>query len=212
MSKVPLFLLNTVLFPGGQIVLHVFEDRYRKMISRCLQESRPFGVVLIKEGPEVGGLAVPHSVGTMASITSAYALSDGRIYLTATGLHRFRIQYILQTHPYPVGSVTTLAEESGERPQELAAEIAELYERYRTAIMVVGGSSKELENLPDDPLTMSYMLASRMHVPLQHKQRWLEADVATRLREIGAALRYELRLLPDSEDQGDEQHGKGSWN
>lgn len=196
MQKVPLFLLNTVLFPGGQVVLHVFEERYRLMISRCLEQQRPFGVVLIKEGAEVGGEAEPTQVGTLAAITSAYGLADGRMYITATGLQRFRIQYVLHKQPYQVGSVTMLPEESGEPPHELAAQLAETYGRYRDVMRRIGDGAADLEDLPSDPLDMSYALADRMRVSVQHKQRWLEADVATRLREINAALRSELRMVP----------------
>ena len=52
-QKLPLFPLNTVLFPGAPIQLHIFEERYRLMIGRCLEQSSPFGVVLIRSGSEV---------------------------------------------------------------------------------------------------------------------------------------------------------------
>ena len=57
--EMPLFPLNVVLFPGMALPLHIFEPRYREMINRCLDENLAFGVVLIKEGPEVGGDALP---------------------------------------------------------------------------------------------------------------------------------------------------------
>ena len=53
--KLPLFPLNMVLFPGLPISLHIFEERYRLMIARCIEQNGPFGVVLIREGREVGG-------------------------------------------------------------------------------------------------------------------------------------------------------------
>ena len=68
-QKIPLFPLSTVLFPGGTIPLQIFEDRYHSMIQDCLESNSKFGVVLIKEGKEVGGAAVPHRVGTLAKIT-----------------------------------------------------------------------------------------------------------------------------------------------
>jgi Lon protease-like protein len=203
--KVPLFLLNTVLFPGAEVALHVFEERYRQMMSYCLEHERPFGVVLIKEGLEVGGLATPHAVGTLAQISSFYKLDDGRMYLTARGLHRFRIQYVGGSTPYPMGSVTQIPEESAEAPQQLAAQLVALYERYRGAICAATGSRGELGDLPAEPLAMSYILADRMRVPLLSKQRWLEADLATRLREICSAIQHELRILPAGPQSGAER-------
>ena len=209
MQKLPIFLLNTVLFPGGQVVLHVFEERYRLMISRCLEQQRPFGVALIKEGPEVGGEAEPHPIGTLANITSAYGLADGRIYITASGAQRFKIQYMMQSQPYPIGSVTIMQDESGEPPQHLADLLVQTYERYKQTVGALGGANSLLEELPDDPVALSYALADRMRVPLPHKQRWLEADVATRLREIEAALQRELRMFPLGPH---ETPPGGAWN
>ena len=57
MITLPLFPLNTVLFPGIPVHLHIFEERYKEMISQCLEARVPFGVVLIKSGPEALGPA-----------------------------------------------------------------------------------------------------------------------------------------------------------
>src|SRR5262245_65842288 len=111
--KLPLFPLNTVLFPDMPLMLQIFEERYRLMIERCLEQSGPFGVVRIRQGPEVGGEATPHTVGTTATITDNVRLDDGRYYLTAVGQRRFRIQYIAQRQPYMLASVVYLPEDVG---------------------------------------------------------------------------------------------------
>src|SRR5437762_3596677 len=111
--KLPLFPLNTVLFPGMPISLYIFEERYRLMIGRCLDQNTVFGVVLIREGSEVEPGAIPHLVGTTAQITESVQMEDGRYYLVATGQRRFRIQYIAQRQPYIVSSISYLPEESG---------------------------------------------------------------------------------------------------
>ncbi|MCH8222137.1 MAG: LON peptidase substrate-binding domain-containing protein [Chloroflexi bacterium] len=67
-ETLPIFPLNTVLFPGAPLPLRIFEPRYREMLKRCLDGDRRFGVALIKSGPEVGGPAEPHDVGTVARI------------------------------------------------------------------------------------------------------------------------------------------------
>ena len=67
-SELPLFPLNTVLFPGSRLPLKVFEARYMDMVRNCMRESSAFGVCLIAEGNEVGAPAVPHDVGTLSLI------------------------------------------------------------------------------------------------------------------------------------------------
>ena len=69
--QLPLFPLNLVLFPGMDLPLHIFEERYKSMIGDCLNQNLPFGVVLIKEGLEVGTPAEPERIGTSARILHA---------------------------------------------------------------------------------------------------------------------------------------------
>src|ERR1700757_4702903 len=89
--KLPLFPLNTVLFPGMALPLRIFEPRYRLMIEECLTSGGSFGVALISSGREVGDPAVPHRVGTSARIAGAERLSDGRLNIEVVGQERFHI-------------------------------------------------------------------------------------------------------------------------
>ena len=104
-QKIPLFPLSTVLFPGGTIPLQIFEDRYHSMVQDCLDTDSNFGIVLIKEGQEVGGNAVPHKVGTLAKITKLRKLSQNRLYLTAVGESRFDIIELIEDKAYLEGFV-----------------------------------------------------------------------------------------------------------
>ena len=61
--ELPLFPLNTVLFPGGRLPLKVFEQRYVEMTKRCVRDGSPFGVCMIREGKEVGNPALPADIG-----------------------------------------------------------------------------------------------------------------------------------------------------
>jgi Lon protease-like protein len=213
--KLPLFPLNTVLFPNMPITLRIFEERYRLMIGRCLEQSGPFGVVLIREGPEVGGEASPYSVGTTAAISDSVQLDDGRYYLTAVGQRRFRIQYIAQRQPYLLASVADLPEETGGPVVvEAANQLRALYTHYWLALAAATGHRHQPDTLPENVVDLTYWMAQRLQIDNIHKQRWLEADVATRLREMSAAIRAELLLLPDqgtSEREGGWT-GPGSWN
>src|SRR5215207_7429183 len=106
MMKLPLFPLNTVLFPGMPLSLHIFEDRYKEMISRCLQDNTPFGVLLIKEGVEaLGPLAQPHSIGCTAQITQVQPLDEGRMNLIAIGHERFKLLSLDYALPYLMGDI-----------------------------------------------------------------------------------------------------------
>ncbi|MEM7800244.1 MAG: LON peptidase substrate-binding domain-containing protein, partial [Chloroflexota bacterium] len=104
----PLFPLNTVLFPGMPLALHIFEERYKLMINTCVSEGKPFGVVLIKNGREAGGSAEPYSIGCKASISQLQPLRDGRMNLVANGEDRFKIHTISNEKPYLVGKVEDL--------------------------------------------------------------------------------------------------------
>ena len=119
--QIPLFPLHTVLSPGLALPLHVFEDRYRLMVRRCLDESTPFGVVLIREGSELaprdGGpqeLAIA-SVGTFAEIREASRYADGRWELLTVGAGRFVIETVKTgLEPYLVADVEPLDDALGD--------------------------------------------------------------------------------------------------
>ena len=89
--RLPLFPLHTVLFPGATIPLQVFEERYKKMMKVCLESDGRFGVVLIKDGQEVGGSAIPHNIGTIAKVLTVSESSMDRLHITAIGEERFQI-------------------------------------------------------------------------------------------------------------------------
>jgi Lon protease-like protein len=87
----PLFPLNTVLFPGGVLPLKVFETRYIDMVRECMKNETPFGVVRIKSGQEVGSAAEPESVGCLANIMQWDMQDLGVLLLRTEGGERFRI-------------------------------------------------------------------------------------------------------------------------
>ena len=87
----PLFPLNTVLFPGGVLPLRIFEMRYVDMVRECMKSETPFGVVRIKSGSEVGLAAEPETVGCMANITQWDMQDLGVLLLLTEGGERFRI-------------------------------------------------------------------------------------------------------------------------
>jgi len=90
-QRIPLFPLNTVLFPGSVLPLKIFEQRYLGMAASCMKDNLPFGVCLIEKGSEVGAGAEPHAVGTLATIGNWEMEQLGILTITAHGGRRFRI-------------------------------------------------------------------------------------------------------------------------
>jgi Lon protease-like protein len=174
--ELPLFPLNTVLFPGATMPLHIFEERYKEMIGFCLAEKSPFGVVLIREGQEVGGSAKPYDVGTTAYVTSVHKLEDGRMNLICTGGQRFRIVSTSSERPYMVGQVDVLEtveelEEETERYAETASALFAEYVRLYLAISNQWAASVEMPSAPD---RLADYIASRLAVDHETKQALLE--------------------------------------
>ena len=91
-GEIPLFPLQTVLFPGGRLPLRIFEQRYMDMAKACLRDGTPFGVCLIREGAEVGEPAVPENLGCTARIVEWDMPQLGLLQVVARGEQRFRIR------------------------------------------------------------------------------------------------------------------------
>jgi Lon protease-like protein len=143
----PLFPLNTVLCPGIALPLHVFEDRYRALVKFCLETTSPFGVVMIREGREVGTGAISFTdTGTIAEIRDAGRLEDGRFDLLVVGTRRFRIRSILDGRgPYLVADVEILEEtvDDPARAQELANRATRRFVSYLELLRPRSGETSE---------------------------------------------------------------------
>jgi len=195
--ELPLFPLGTVLFPHMRLPLHIFEERYRRMVQDCETAGGGFGVVAIREGHEVGAGAVPFNVGTLARVREREPLTDGRSNLMVVGASRFRVRHFVTTHPYLVGSVEYL-EDSQDPPAILSALADQLRVRVRAyaGSRAVRGYTREALELSDDPELLAYLVAASLRVDVPHRQRLLELDsAAERLRACIAVLRHEESLM-----------------
>ena len=187
----PLFPLNVVLFPEATLPLHVFEDRYKQMVQRCLDGDSRFGVVLIKSGPEVGGPAEPHPIGTVAHITQVKRLDDGRMLLGVIGEERFRIEELAQTEPYLEAQVELLEDDKATLDAAEDKSIREAAMRYIRLLQGLRGSWSRDARMPDNPVGLSYFIAGLLQVEPLEKQKLLE-EPAMKVR-----LRAEVALLEE---------------
>src|SRR5258705_9691510 len=176
----PLFPLTTVLFPEMLLPLHILEPRYRLLVRRCMEEDRPFGVVLIRSGQEVGANAEPHGIGTEAKIMAFSPLSDGRSYIVVRGGRRFSVeQAISDTEPYLVGRVRYLAEQEGDGVLERAAVAVEAYGQYIVAVMAVTDDARGDRAIVDElasvsPREAAYPIAASLAGDASERQPLLE--------------------------------------
>jgi Lon protease-like protein len=198
-NLLPLFPLHTVLFPRMPLRLHAFEERYKQMISRCLEEGRPFGVVLIREGGEVGPPPTPESVGTMARIVAVEALLEGRMNLLTEGVDRFRLlDYATGVEPYLVGVTEPVRDipQDAKESRRIVEEIGGLFRTYFGALTEHAGVEMPEYDLPADPEEFSFVIAAVLQVDPPQRQRFLEmTDTLNRLREERDLLRDEIALV-----------------
>lgn len=196
-AQIRLFPLNTVLFPGGTLNLHVFEPRYKQMIAECLNEGHAFGVCLIREGEEAGDPQVdPYEVGTTAEIDNVTPLPFGRYYITTMGKRRFRIHGIVQREPYLICDVEYLEDEPPQDSsglEDLKESLRNAFNDYVRLLVEFSGEKVELD-LPDDATQASYVVGGALRIADAVKQRLLETgDTERRLR---IELEFLRRLLP----------------
>jgi Lon protease-like protein len=167
-----LFPLQTVLYPYCILPLHIFEPRYRTMIKMCLEYDRPFGIVQISSGLEVGGRARTVDVGTIAKINNVIEFADGRMFIAVQGDKRFKI---LQSG-YDEECLTGLVElyEDQEVPHEtlgdLPDEVRRLFEKYWKLLAIVLNKDLGRIELPDEPDVLSWLIPSVLHVQQEIKQ------------------------------------------
>ena len=197
MERLRLFPLNAVLFPGAVLNLHIFEPRYKQLLSDCVADDEAFGVCLIREGDEAGDPGVtPYDVGTTAEIAEMKALAGGRYFLSTVGRRRFRIDRIVEREPYITAEVEYYEEE---RPndeitvEDLIAEIRAIFREYLRLLVQFSGMQAEV-NLPDDPVDASFLIGDALQVADSMKQRLLE--LSSTEQRLAVELGFLRRLLP----------------
>jgi len=195
-TRLRLFPLNAVLFPGANLNLHVFEPRYKQLLSDCMESGDGFGVVLIREGSEAGDSDVePHDIGTIAHIDGVTQLPFGRYYVSTVGTERFRINAILSREPYLTVDAELLGREEppGQDIEELAEAVRGAFDQYLQLTVEFSGTVPVIE-VPQDAQDVSFLVGDSLQVADSMKQRLLELS-STRQR-LKVELGFLRRLLP----------------
>ncbi|MFE0809722.1 LON peptidase substrate-binding domain-containing protein [Streptomyces sp. NPDC058794] len=223
--RLPLFPLNSVLFPGLVLPLNIFEERYRAMMRGLLKtpedEPRRFAVVAIRDGHEVArtapGLPDPtalpevgpaagfgpdplkafHKVGCIADAATIRERADGTFEVLATGTTRVRLRSVEASGPFLTAELEPLDEEPGDEAGALAEGVLRSFRQYQKRL--AGARERSLSpgsELPDEPGVVSYLVAAAMMLDTPTKQRLLQApDTASRLRDELKLLRSETAII-----------------
>jgi Lon protease-like protein len=199
-ERLPIFPLGAVLFPGLVLPLYVFEERYRLLMSDLLAGEEPhrFGVISIELGHEVGPGAARRlaAVGCTAEIRDAEEHDDGAYDIVTTGGTRFRVEDVDDSLPYLRADVTMLPDEDGPGAETAVAPVSSLFRRYCDRLVRHGAEVTDLDELPSEPLSLSYLVAASIVLDRSDKQRLLQAEhAAARLRLEYELLRRENLLL-----------------
>jgi Lon protease-like protein len=200
-DTLPMFPLNTVLFPGVTVPLTVFEDRYRALVHHLLRIDDPadrlFGSVGIREGYEVGehGAQSLYRVGCRLQLTEAKAHPDGSFDVVAVGRERIRLDRLETSGLFPVGHVTDRPDPEAPVEESVLEAARVAFTAYRAALADIRADPYD-GTLPRDPTYLSWTLAAVAPLPMPQRQALLEADDATdRLIMVTDLLRDELRAM-----------------
>jgi Lon protease-like protein len=202
-AEMAMFPLGTVLLPGEALPLHVFEPRYRQMVSDLLARDDDifeFAVVLIERGSETGGGEQRSMIGTVAQIAHMEVLEDGRYALLAIGTRRIKVERWLPDDPYPRAEVSDLADAASDPggditdgPGMLELAVAATHLRVTRAYLMaveLGDRTPGVDlSISEDPIFATYQLASLAPLgPLDRQQILHAAGPMARLDALDRAL------------------------
>lgn len=204
-SELAIFELPVVLLPGELMPLHIFEDRYKRMVGDSLERDQPFGIVF--RDREKGA----RSVGCEARVSEVLErFEDGRMNIVVTGERPFRVLDRFESAQFPLGEV----EPAGERGAAEIEPAGPSTERARAARAAFGELVHRVGGEEPDPAELArasaYEIAARVELPSETKQRLLELrDEGERMRVLAAALEALLDALERSEELAERARMNG---
>jgi ATP-dependent Lon protease len=216
--ELPLFPLPLVLFPGVPLPLHIFEDRYRRMLADIRASNNLFGLPLF-ESPVAGDSRPPAGhVGCAAEVVEAQRLEDGRSNILAVGVVRYRLSgYVDAGEPYLVGRVEFFEDEEEDAGllARRAARVSELFGRIARSVRALNDDRSPVPDLPaGDPERLSFLVAAAVEMGNDDKQGLLEMrSTAARLSRLSRLLarvvgNYEERARAHTLAKGNGHGGR----
>lgn len=190
LTQLPLFPLQTVVFPGGRLPLRIFEQRYIEMVKQAIADSTPFGICAIREGQETGN-AVPYEVGTLVRITDWDMPQTGILHIETQAEERFIIRH---TRTEPSGLLMgTVDDISAEPTIAIPDELELAVEILRHIVDEFGAEHFPAPFAYDDATWVSFRLSEVLPLKLSIKQNLLEMnDGVTRLRILTEFLKKQI--------------------
>jgi Lon protease-like protein len=197
-TELPLFPLDMVLFPHMPQNLHIFEERYKEMINRCVHESLPFGIVLATGVEDSAGRTETFPIGCTARISRVERLPDGKMNIEVVGEDRFRILDTHEQFSYRMGLTEPIEDEPADAEEviPLADEVQKLLRDYLTRTLALHGQSTGDFELPDEPEQLSFTAAWVLPLDNPEKQDLLAGtDTGKRLTVAREVLLKEVTRL-----------------
>jgi Lon protease-like protein len=216
--ELPLFPLPVVLFPGMPMPLHIFEPRYRQLLSDIRAGHNLFGLSYFDSSSSDKEVPPAGHIGCVAEITESQALPDGRSNVLAVGVVRYRVEaYVERGDPYLVVEANYFEDEE-EDQQALARKskaVAAMFMRVANAIRLINDERGNLPDISDtEPQKLSFLVAAAMEIEVENKQELLElrstSERLNRLRDLLARVvtGYEERARLHNVAKGNGHGGK----
>jgi Lon protease-like protein len=216
--ELPLFPLPLVLFPGVPLPLHVFEERYRRLLEDVRASNNLFGLSYFDPGTSITDRPEVGHVGCATEVVEAQTLPDGRSNILTIGLVRYRVaEYVESGEPYLVARVEFFEDEEGDAGllRKRADDVTETFMRIARAMRAINDERGSLPELPqDDPERLSFLVAAVVEMEAADKLQLLEIrSTAERLRRVYSLLAqaveaYETRARTHELARGNGHAGK----
>jgi Lon protease-like protein len=198
-ARLPIFELPMAILPGELMPLHIFEERYKRMIGHCVETEEPFGIVFRDEDGSA------RRIGCTARVTEVLErFDDGRMNVVVAGEQPFRVLDRYEDSEYPAGEIEEIVAEAEEADPVDATEVEReeqataTREAFSDLVRRVSGSDSEPAEAEGGS---AYAIAARVELPAETKQELLELRSETeRMRVLGDALRGLMEQLKRSRD------------
>jgi len=216
--EIPVFPLPIVLFPGVPLPLHIFEPRYRQMLSDIHNTDNLFGLSYFESTTSENEIPAVGHIGCVAEVTETQALPDGRSNILTVGIIRYRVDgYLERDTPYLVAKVSFFEDEDEDDTllTDSSHEVAETFSRIARAVRTINDERAGLPDISDtEPQRLSFLVAAAMEIDAEVKQELLELrQTSERLRRLRGMLAravtsYEERARIHELAKGNGHSGK----